>query len=70
MPNRTWAQEAVSARTGRDIADLLRELYVEKRHTQQEIAEAIGVERVTVSQWLRDLGISRDDRAPLELDPA
>jgi len=63
---KTFAQKAVHASTGREPADLLREMYVEKRHSQEEIATALGVSRATVQTWLRDFGISRADRAPLE----
>lgn len=66
----SWAQEVVRQRTGREVPDLLRELYVDKRHTQEEIAEALGVSRAAVSQWLRELGISRADRAPVVVDGA
>lgn len=60
---KSYAKELVRERTGRaDLAELLRELYVDKRHTQEEIAEALGVSRMAVSSWLREYGISREDR--------
>ena len=46
---------------------LLRELYVERRHSQQEIAQALGVHRMTVADWLREYGITRDDRPAVSL---
>jgi DNA-binding XRE family transcriptional regulator len=57
----------VQQRTGRELPELLRELYVEKRHTQQEIAQALGVHRMTVAEWLAEFGISRDDRPAVTL---
>lgn len=64
MPRRhkSYAEAAVRERTGRDVDELLRELYVEKRHSQQEIADAIGVSRALVSQWLAKFEITREDR--------
>lgn len=56
------AQQVVERRTGRELPDLLRELYVDRRATQEEIAAAVGVHRITVLKWLRDFGITRDDR--------
>lgn len=61
------AEQVVEQRTGRDLAELLRELYVEQRHTQEDIAEALGVHRLTVVRWLRQLGITRDDRPAVAL---
>lgn len=64
---KTYAQVLVEERTGRQLDDLLRELYVDKRHSQEEIASALSVSRALVSQWLRDRGISRDDRQGVAL---
>lgn len=64
---RSHAKELVRRSTGREPEDVLRELYVEKRHTQEEIAEALGVHRMTVSLWLREYGITRDDRPAVTL---
>lgn len=65
--SKSYAKELVRERTGREVDDLLRDLYITKRHSQEEIADALGVNRVTVSQWLREYGISRDDRAAVTL---
>jgi DNA invertase Pin-like site-specific DNA recombinase len=65
-----YAAETVRLRTGREVPELLRDLYVERRHSQQEIADAIGVSRSQVREWLRVHGISRDDRAPVDLEVA
>lgn len=64
---KSHAKELVLARTGREVSELLRELYVEKRHSQEEIAEALGVHRMTVNLWLREYGITRDDRPAIAL---
>lgn len=61
------AEQVVEQRTGRELRSLLQELYVEKRHTQEEIAEALGVHRVTVNTWLAMFGIRRDDRPAVAL---
>lgn len=62
---KTFHQQVVTERTGRDLEGLLRELYVDKRHTLVEIGDALGVSRETVRLWLVDLDISRADRAPV-----
>jgi hypothetical protein len=73
VPAQSDLQLLVQERTGRDIETLLRELYVEKRHSDQEIADAFSrainadMTRATVQQWRERFGISGDDRAPLEL---
>lgn len=64
---KSYAKELVRERHGRDVPDLLRELYVDKRHTQEEIAEALGVSRMAVGAWLKEYGISRDDRPAVAL---
>ena len=64
---KSYAKEMVRRTTGREPEDLLRELYVERRHSQQEIAIALGIGRMTVSQWLAEYGISRDDRPAVAL---
>lgn len=64
---KSHAKELVRRTTGRDVDDVLRELYVVKRHSQEEIAEALGVHRMTISVWLREYGISRDDRRAVEI---
>jgi arginine repressor len=72
-PNgKSHAQLLVQERTERDLEELLRELYVEKRHSQQEIAAAltakgVKVSRSAVKEWLADFGITRDDRPAVTL---
>lgn len=65
--HKSHAKALVRERTGRDIPELLRELYVERRHNQDEIADALGVHRLTVGLWLREYGITRDDRPAVAL---
>lgn len=64
---KSYAKELVRERTGRDPGELLRELYVDKRHSQKEIADALQVSRMTVALWLQDYGITRDDRPAVAL---
>jgi DNA-binding XRE family transcriptional regulator len=66
MSSKAYAKNLVRQSTGKDVPDLLRELYVEKRHTQAEIAESLDVSRDTIVRWLSEYGISRDDRVSLE----
>ncbi|HEV8698952.1 MAG TPA: helix-turn-helix domain-containing protein [Candidatus Limnocylindrales bacterium] len=57
------AEQEVSQRNGgRDVPGLVRELYVEKRFSDREIAAALGVHRVTITNWRAEWGISREDR--------
>lgn len=60
--SRTIAQELVAERTGRDPEALVRELYVDKRLSDREIGEALGVERATIQQWRKQWGIRAEDR--------
>lgn len=62
-PNPTHAQQLVTLRTGREVPDLLREMYVVRRLSQADIAAELGITRMTVAMWLREHGISPDDRA-------
>lgn len=49
------------------LEKVIRELYIDKRHSDQEIADALGVNRVTVTKWRHRWGISRDDRPAVEV---
>lgn len=49
------------------IERVIRDLYIDKRHSDQEIADALGVNRVTVSKWRRRWDIRRDDRPAVAL---
>lgn len=61
-PEKSTVQRLVQLRTGRPIEEHLRELYIDKRLTDQEIADAWGVHRMTVAAWRREFGIDRSDR--------
>lgn len=68
MPDKTPTQTALQVVTGRDLSALLRELYVERRWTDQEIADHLSgvseivVSRSTVRTWRADFGIERSAR--------
>ena len=66
MERMSPAKKLVTTVTGRPIPEVLRELYVEKRYSQQQIADHLSISRDTVVSWLREYGISRDDREQLE----
>lgn len=59
LPNRTHAQALIELRSGRDLSDLLRELYVVQGKTEVAIAHELGISRPTVRTWLADFGIKR-----------
>lgn len=67
LERKSHAQELVEARAKRPLEPLLRELYVDKRHSQEEIARALGVARTTISGWLREFAITRDDRTGIAI---
>lgn len=66
-------QDLVEERTGRQIGELLRDLYVARRHSQREIAAALTdasgrpISRSVVKLWLGELGITRDERPAVAL---
>jgi DNA invertase Pin-like site-specific DNA recombinase len=60
-------RELLRQRTGKEVPDLLREMYVDRRYSQKEIASALGINRMTVKAWLDEYGIGRDDRPPVEV---
>ena len=64
---KTPLQQLVQERTKRPVEELLRDLYVEKRYSDQEIATALGdaVTRATVQQWRQQFGIERPPVEPL-----
>jgi DNA-binding XRE family transcriptional regulator len=61
-PNPTHAQQLVALQHGRELPELLKDLYVEQELSQEEIAQRLGITRVTVAMWLREFGIARADR--------
>lgn len=60
-------QEVSQRNGGRDVPGLVRELYLDRRFSDREIAEALGVHRVTITLWRQEWGISRDDRPAVAL---
>lgn len=58
----THAQQLVSLRNDRPLDELLRELYIERRLTMEEIARSLDISRMTVAMWLREFGIDRAAR--------
>lgn len=67
MPDKSLPSEVVSPVNEGHIERVIRELYLDKRHSDQEIADALGVNRVTVTKWRRRWGITRDDRPAVAL---
>jgi DNA-binding XRE family transcriptional regulator len=59
--NPTHAQALVQLRTGRDLPELLEELYVGEGLTQEQVAARIGVTRLTAVRWLREFDIRRPE---------
>jgi hypothetical protein len=65
--------ELVRIGTGRDPQDLIREMYVDRRHSDREIADALasaaglGISRAAVQAWRKAWGITRDDRPAVSL---
>jgi DNA-binding transcriptional regulator YiaG len=66
-PKLTHAQEAATLRSGRPLPELLHEMRVERSMTIADIAYELRVTHVTVAKWLRQFGISRDDRPAIEM---
>lgn len=60
---KTYSIQAVEARTGKPLADTLRELYVARGYSFVEIGKALGVSRELIRQWVDELGL-RDERPP------
>ncbi len=60
---KTYSVQAVEARTGKPVAETLRELYVERGYSFVEIGKALGVSRELVRTWVEELGL-RDERPP------
>jgi hypothetical protein len=71
--SRTALQYLVEAKTERELEAMLRELYVERRHTDAEIAKALSaavgfeISRASISLWRDQFGISADDRPGISI---
>lgn len=60
--SKSTAQQLVEARTGRAVEDQLRELYIDRRFTDQEIGDLLLVSRATIVAWRKQFGIDRAAR--------
>lgn len=49
--------QAIEAREGRSLDAILRELYVEKGLTLDEVGAALGITKGAASRWLERFGI-------------
>jgi hypothetical protein len=67
---KTLAERLLERSTGREMEGLLRELYVDKRHSDREIADALGVDRALIQMWRTKYGITRDGRRPIVIEGA
>jgi len=56
---KSHARDAVQLRTGREVDELLKELYVEKGYSFVEIGKALGVSRELVRLWVDAAGFER-----------
>ncbi len=56
---KTPTRRLVELTTGRDLKDVLQELYVERGYTFVEIGKALGVSRETVRLWVDEFGLVR-----------
>jgi hypothetical protein len=59
------ARQVVLSSTGQDLDAWLRDLYVTRRYTLEEIGNSLGVSRELIRLWLVDAGVSREDRDSL-----
>jgi DNA invertase Pin-like site-specific DNA recombinase len=50
--SKSHAQQLVEAREGRELPELLRELFITRRMTRTAIAARLGVGRDTVGRWI------------------
>lgn len=77
LADKTDAQLVLQQRTGRQIEDMLRDLYVRDKASDADIAKAFSAEllragrrpisRATVRNWRISFGISVDDRPAVAL---
>lgn len=49
---------------------VIRELYLDKRLSDREVAEVLGVHRTTVTKWRLAWGIYRSDRPAVVIEEA
>ncbi|MDP9145926.1 MAG: helix-turn-helix domain-containing protein [Actinomycetota bacterium] len=55
--SKSHARQLVETREGRDLPELLRELFVSQRMTKGAIAKRLGVGRDTVARWIDEYGV-------------
>lgn len=65
---KSYARDLVAERTGRDVDELLKELYVQQRLNFTEIGKSLGVSRETARQWILDAKLERPDLPVLVRD--
>jgi transposase len=63
------AEQLVQARHGREVPELVRELYEDQGLSQDEVAKRLGVSRSAIVNWMRDWGIPTRDRRALASAP-
>lgn len=56
--------QRIEARTGRPIDELLRELYVQRELTVDQVGTELGISKGAASRWLDRFGI--DTRRPTQ----
>lgn len=63
------AMQEMEHQTGRDLTEMLQDLYHARRLTQRQIADELGIDTSTVTRWMRALGIRarREGRPPAEV---
>jgi transposase len=57
IESKSHAQQLVETREGRDLSELLRDLFVTQRMSRVAIAQRLGVGRDTVARWIDENGI-------------
>jgi DNA-binding transcriptional regulator LsrR (DeoR family) len=59
---KTRGQQLMEQQIGEPLEVALRRLYVDEGLDQRVIGDRWGLDRATISRWLRDFNISRLDR--------
>lgn len=57
IESKSHAQRLVETREGRDLPDVLRELFINQRMSRVAIANRLGVGRDTVARWIDENSI-------------
>lgn len=60
--NRTTAQQLIELKTGRNLPDLLDDMYRRQGKSEVLISIELGISRPTVRQWLAEFGIKKRER--------